>query len=124
MHGNKDAILEGEQLNCETCGSKFATNIDLQNHIKRHSSEIGGGKFQCEHCLVYMGYKHSLRLHIRMLHGNKEVILEGEQLNCETCGSGFAMNIDLQNHMKRHSSEIGGGKFQCFSCFIYLDNKH
>ena len=53
--------------------------------MKRHSSEIGEGKFKRKHYLMYMTSKVSLKHHIKVKHRNENameggVILEGELL--------------------------------------------
>ena len=79
--------------------------------MRRHSSEISGGKFKCKHCLIYMTSKALLKHHIKVKHRNENeievgMILEGELLKCETCGGEFITNIDLRNHMKKiHSAK-------------------
>ena len=77
-HRNKKVLKvtyeEGEQLKCNTCGSEFNRKIDLQNHMKRHSSEIGEGKFKCEYCLLYLTTKNSLKMHIQSKHSLKRHI--------------------------------------------------
>ena len=52
-----------------------------------------------------------MKRHIKLKHSNEkaleETYEEGGEFECNTCGSEFDKNIAFQNHMKRHSSEIG-----------------
>ena len=43
-HMRKKHSEDVKQLNCETCRSEFTKEKVLQNHMKRHSSEIGNGE--------------------------------------------------------------------------------
>ena len=133
MHGNEEVILEGEQLNCETCGSEFTKEKVLQNHMKRHSSEIGGGKFKCEYCLIYLTRKDSLKRHMKnrpilkkhMSRCGREVFPCGEHcderfvsmynrkrhlenletITCTECGKKLKGWLGVKRHMKKLHSE-------------------
>ena len=98
-------IHEEKQYICNTCGSRFVTNGDLQSHIRDVHLNIR--PFQCPHCDTAWPTKYRMEKHIKRIH------LKLKPAMCEICGKSFANKTELNLHKTTHSGEK---KYKCDQC--------
>ena len=72
----------------------------LKIHVAQHNPEIGGGKFKCERCGLYMTQKHSLERLIRKMHtevDSEKKLMEANEFmqDIQVIGEGEVMNASL-----------------------------
>ena len=87
---------------CDTCQKRFTTKY----HLKRHGMIHTGEKpHTCDFCQKRFSRKSNFTRHI-MIHSQKPH-------QCDTCKKLFKEAVDLNSHMRQHTSET---PFQCELC--------
>ncbi|KAJ8922316.1 hypothetical protein NQ315_004259 [Exocentrus adspersus] len=96
-------------IKCETCNTKFYTNIEFATHSSTHSPD---GKYSCHLCDYKNTSKYRLEAHVRMHEGSAKY-------KCEMCGKAFRIGTHAIEHKFYHTGER---PFQCEICgkhFMY-----
>ena len=120
----KDEVLGGENIVWKKkrggvpcgkghCHKTFGNKWNMERHLEAET------EINCGHCNKGLMGKRNLRTHMKRSH---EKFLK--TLKCDKCDREFAGEKSLHKHIKQHDPNIGGGKFQCNVCMIYLPQKH
>lgn len=78
---------EPKKVQCNICGSWYATKYHLQKHQKVVHLE---GQFQCPHCNMKIKSKAGLKYHIKLKHEQRK------PFKCTECGEAYCKNYQLQ----------------------------
>ncbi|XP_050676817.1 zinc finger protein 559-like isoform X4 [Leptidea sinapis] len=77
---------------CSTCGMKFFTNYELQEHSIKH----GGARiYQCDVCKKSYARLKTLREHMRIHNNDRRFV-------CPVCGQTFIQKCSLKQHVRVH----------------------
>nr|XP_039270586.1 zinc finger protein OZF-like [Styela clava] len=104
-------MLDEVPYKCQTCGSVFSNDRDLNNHFRTHTA---AKPFQCGECDKTYSSKLGLKLHINSHH------LKKATHKCSKCGRKFAQSSHLHDHMRTHSSEK---RHVCSFCGLAVASK-
>jgi uncharacterized Zn-finger protein len=100
---------ELKRYECSLCNAKFHFNSSLQKHLVSHTQEK---PFQCSSCEKLFTRKASLRMHMNIYHGSKD-IAEFKKFPCTMCDKTFMAKNQLARHVYTHTGER---PFQCDLC--------
>lgn len=92
-----------KEMKCKLCEKHFTSEVSLLVHLRRHNKPKN---IQCEHCGKAFYYQNLLKKH--MLYCNQE-----PSINCTHCPLKFKTPDALKHHMSVHSSER---PFVCHIC--------
>ncbi|XP_045489759.1 zinc finger protein 62 homolog isoform X7 [Pieris rapae] len=77
---------------CSTCGMKFFSNYELQEHSIKH----GGARiYQCDVCKKSYARLKTLREHMRIHNNDRRFV-------CPICGQSFIQKCSLKQHVRVH----------------------
>ncbi|CAF4940193.1 unnamed protein product [Pieris macdunnoughi] len=77
---------------CTTCGMKFFSNYELQEHSIKH----GGARiYQCDVCKKSYARLKTLREHMRIHNNDRRFV-------CPICGQSFIQKCSLKQHVRVH----------------------
>ena len=93
----------GDWFVCKMCGKTFVIQLELKNHMVRHTKER---PYVCEVCGKSFKGKHTLDRH-RLVHSSVK------PLSCKFCGKGFSNSYNLKGHLRTHTGEK---PFKCDVC--------
>ena len=105
-HRYKTCITCCERFQCDRCDAKFASDTNLQQHIKQVHDKIKD--FQCDKCEYACSTNSDLRRHIKRVHNKIK------DFQCDRCEYACSTNGDLQKYIKTcaGSRNISSGKFK------------
>ncbi|XP_038221172.1 zinc finger protein 2 homolog isoform X5 [Zerene cesonia] len=88
----KSQHLQERNHACGSCGMKFFTNYELQEHSIKH---IGARIYQCDVCKKSYARLKTLREHMRIHNNDRRFV-------CPVCGQSFIQKCSLKQHVRVH----------------------
>lgn len=104
MNRKHESKLEKEYL-CTQCGKSFLTLNKLYIHLEADHFDPGIKKYDCVKCTKSFDMHVKLRKHMKVSHSPKN-------LQCLHCNQCFAVQQNLQRHMRRTHNK----QYQCDKC--------
>ncbi|XP_052065094.1 zinc finger protein 721-like [Mytilus californianus] len=89
----RNVHAENKLFSCLICQKRFATNQELNQHIRSHTGEK---PYECDLCQKRFSIQKSLNDHLRVHSGEKPYV-------CGICGKGFSQSGSRNAHRKTHT---------------------
>ncbi|XP_017079122.1 uncharacterized protein LOC108113129 [Drosophila eugracilis] len=94
------------KLQCKLCPKSFATNLELERHMKGKHNKEKSLRCLLDGCRKTFALKHHLIRHQKAMHLNTRYI-------CPICNKEVQSNLHMRNHMSLHK---GGMTYKCPKC--------
>ena len=86
------------KLDCKHCNNSFESQIELQQHMLKHSKE---SEYNCDDCAYQENSLINLENHLKTtFHKSKQAPSPDENFPCNVCGIKFTDNNALLEHKK------------------------
>lgn len=87
--GNKILQVLQEDLSCDACDLKFASDDSLQKHKRLHMLQ-----YACDKCIMVFATQELFEKHVKVHHNDRP-------FSCDFCDNSFCAEGHLKTHMKR-----------------------
>ncbi|XP_066952102.1 zinc finger protein 227-like isoform X1 [Macrobrachium rosenbergii] len=83
---------------CNFCGKKYQSRLNLETHIKKYHEETEWMKYKCATCGKSFGFLLALERHMKEHNPNQKFC-------CDQCGKVFKNLANLKNHIPLHTRD-------------------